>query len=330
MIRSKKHVVAVTAVRTGAGKSQTTRYIAGIIERSGRRGVAVRHPMPYGNLAAQVAQRFATGEHLDLEECTIEEREEYEPLIERGFVVYAGVDYQKILERAEEEADVILWDGGNNDLPFYYPDLHICVADPHRPGHETLYYPGEANFRRADIILINKCDTAYEADIRKIEDAAAALNPTARVLRCNSPLRFDSPVNLHGRKVLVVEDGPTLTHGGMNYGAGLVAARRAGAEIVDPYPYAHGSIRKTYEKYPNAAGLLPAMGYGPEQIAELQETIRRTPADVVVTGTPIDLRRVLDVDKPIVRVRYDHEEIVPGVLKEEVMRAISANVLAMS
>ena len=306
MLRSTLPVIAITAVRTGAGKSQTTRFISNLIKNRDLRVVAIRHPMPYGDLAAQACQRFATYDDLTSERCTIEEREEYEPHIDNGFVVYAGVDYEQILRAAEREADVILWDGGNNDLPFYAPSLHICVADPHRAGHEVAYWPGEANFRRADLIIINKCDTAEEENIRSIEANARKLNPRARVVRAASPVTVDRPELVRGKKVLVVEDGPTLTHGGMSYGAGVVGAKREGAaEIVDPKPYAVGSIVGTYEKYPNAAGILPAMGYGDQQIRELEETISRTPADTVVIGTPIDLRRVLTLDKPAVRVRYD-------------------------
>ena len=325
MLRAKVPVIAVTAVRTGAGKSQTTRYLSGILKKLGKKVVAIRHPMPYGDLAEQICQRFATYADLDREKCTIEEREEYEPHIDNGFIVYAGVDYGRILARAQEEADVILWDGGNNDLPFYVPTLHICIADPHRAGHETSYHPGEANFRRADVILINKCDTAEPANVAAVEAAAKRLNPRARVLRTDSPVTTDHPELLSGARVLAVEDGPTLTHGGMRYGAAVVAARQAGAlEIVDPSPYAVGSIRETYAKYPNAVGILPAMGYGRAQIAELEETIRRTPCDVVLIGTPIDLRRVLKLDKPVVRARYDLREQVPGRLEAELRRAIGS------
>jgi len=324
MLQAKVPVIAVTAVRTGAGKSQTTRYLSKILKKLGKRVVAIRHPMPYGDLAEQVCQRFATYADLDREKCTIEEREEYEPHIDNGFVVYAGVDYGKILSRAEQEADIILWDGGNNDLPFYVPALHICIADPHRAGHETAYHPGEANFRRADVIVLNKCDTADAAGIAAIEAAAAKLNPRARVLRADSPVTLEHPEQVAGKKVLAVEDGPTLTHGGMRYGAGVVAAKQAGAgTLVDPSPYAVGSIRDTYAKYPNAVGILPAMGYGDAQIAELAETIRRTPCDVVVIGTPIDLRRVLKIDKPALRVHYDLREQIPGSLEAEVMQALA-------
>ena len=327
MIPSKVPIIAVTAVRTGAGKSQTTRYLSGILKTLGKRVVAIRHPMPYGDLADQVCQRFATYADLDSQKCTIEEREEYEPLIDHGFVVYAGVDYGRILARAEEEADIILWDGGNNDLPFYVPTLHICIADPHRAGHETSYHPGEANFRRADVIILNKCDTAEPQGIAAVEAAAARVNPRARVLRADSPVTVEHAELLAGARVLAVEDGPTLTHGGMRYGAAVVAAKQAGAAgFVDPSPYAVGSIRDTYAKYPNAVGILPAMGYGPTQVAELEETIRRTPCDVVVIGTPIDLRRVLKLDKKAVRVRYDLREQVPGRLEAEVRKAIGIEV----
>jgi predicted GTPase len=325
MLQARVPVIAVTAVRTGAGKSQTTRYLSNILKKLGKRVVAIRHPMPYGDLAEQVCQRFATYADLDREKCTIEEREEYEPHIDNGFVVYAGVDYGKILARAEQEADIILWDGGNNDLPFYVPALHICIADPHRAGHETAYHPGEANFRRADVIILNKCNTAEAANIVAVETAAAKLNPGARVLRADSPVTLEHPERVAGKKVLAVEDGPTLTHGGMRYGAGVVAAMQAGAAtLVDPSPYAVGSIRDTYAKYPNAVGILPAMGYGDAQIAELAETIRRTPCDVVVIGTPIDLRRVLKIDKPALRVHYDLREQVPGSLEAEVLGALAS------
>ena len=323
MLKAKVPVIAITAVRTGAGKSQTTRYISNILKKLGKKVVAIRHPMPYGDLAAQASQRFAAYADLDREKCTIEEREEYEPHIDNGFVVYAGVDYGLILARAQQEADVILWDGGNNDLPFYVPVLHICIADPHRAGHETAYHPGEANFRRADVIVVNKCDTAEWANIASVEAAASRVNPKARVLRADSPVTAERPELITGKKVLAVEDGPTLTHGGMRYGAACVAAKQCGAaELVDASPYAVGSIKDTYAKYPNAVGILPAMGYGDAQIAELEVTIRRTPCDVVVIGTPIDLTRVLKIDKPTVRVRYELKEQVPGTLEAEIAKAI--------
>jgi len=323
MIQSTKPVIGITAVRTGAGKSQTTRYISNILKKLGKKVVAIRHPMPYGDLAKQACQRFADYSDLDKHECTIEEREEYEPHIDNGFVVYAGVDYEQIIRSAEQEADVILWDGGNNDLPFYKSDLHLCIADPLRSGHEMAYHPGEANFRMADIILINKCDSAKEADIKAIEDNAALVNPKARVIRANSPVTCDKPEWVKGKRALVIEDGPTLTHGSMTYGAGVVAAKAAGAhEIVDPMPYAVASLAATYRKYPNAQGILPAMGYGEQQVKDLEATIEATPCDVVLSGTPIDLTRVLKVTKPMTRVRYDLAEIREGVLEGEIRRVL--------
>ena len=323
MIKSTKPVIGITAVRTGAGKSQTTRYISKILKKLGKQVVAIRHPMPYGDLARQACQRFADYGDLDKQECTIEEREEYEPHIDNGFVVYAGVDYEQIIRRAEQEADVILWDGGNNDLPFYKSDLHICIADPLRSGHELAYHPGEANFRMADLILINKCDSAKEADIKAIEDNAAKVNPKARVIRANSPVTCDRPDLVKGRCALVIEDGPTLTHGSMSYGAGVVAAKAAGAhEIVDPTPYAVDSIAATYRKYPNAKGILPAMGYGEHQVKDLEATIEATPCDVVLCGTPIDLTRVLKVSKPMTHARYDLAEIREGVLEGEIRKVL--------
>ena len=323
MIQSSKPVIGITAVRTGAGKSQTTRFISNILKKLGKKVVAIRHPMPYGDLAKQACQRFANYGDLDQQECTIEEREEYEPHIDNGFVVYAGVDYEQIIRRAEQEADVILWDGGNNDLPFYKSDLHICIADPLRSGHEMAYHPGEANFRMADIILINKCDSAKEADIKAIEANAAKVNPKARVIRANSPVTCDRPELVKGKRALVIEDGPTLTHGSMSYGAGVVAAKAAGAhEIVDPTPYAVDSIAATYRKYPNARGILPAMGYGEHQVKDLEATIEATPCDVVLSGTPIDLTRVLKVSKPMTRARYDLAEIREGVLEAEVRKML--------
>ena len=323
MIASTKPVIGITAVRTGAGKSQTTRYISNILKKLGKKVVAIRHPMPYGDLAKQACQRFADYADLDKHECTIEEREEYEPHIDNGFVVYAGVDYEQIIRSAEQEADVILWDGGNNDLPFYKSNLHICIADPLRSGHEMAYHPGEANFRMADIILINKCDSAKEADIAAIEKNAAAVNPKARIIRANSPVTCDKPEMVKGKRALVIEDGPTLTHGSMTYGAGVVAAKAMGAhEIVDPMPYAVASIAATYKKYPNAQGILPAMGYGEQQVKDLEATIEATPCDVVLSATPIDLTRILKVTKPMTRVRYDLAEIREGVLEGEVRKML--------
>jgi predicted GTPase len=319
MLTSSRPVVAVTAVRTGVGKSQTTRYLSRVLRDLGQKTVAVRHPMPYGDLARQIWQRFATYEDLDFHQTTIEEREEYEPFIDNGFVVYAGVDYQEILRRAEDEAEVILWDGGNNDTPFFKPDLHICLLDPHRAGHETSYYPGETNFVMADLLVINKVDTAEPREVERLLESCRRHNPKARVIQCRSAIQVDDPEAIRGKRALVIEDGPTLTHGGMSRGAGWYAAQQAGAaEIVDASPHAVGSIKATYEKYPNARGILPAMGYGEHQIRELEATINATPADVVIEGTPIDLQRVLTVNKPMVNVRYELEELEPGVLAEAV------------
>ena len=310
MLKSSKPVVAVCAVRTGVGKSQTTRYVSKVLQGLGKKVVACRHPMPYGDLAAQRVQRYASLEDLKKHHCTIEEMEEYEPHIVRGTIVYAGVDYEAILREAEKEADVILWDGGNNDTPFYRPDIMITVADPHRAGHETGYYPGETNFRMADVILINKVDTANNADVDAIRESIRRLNPDATVIEAASPISVEDPGLIAGKRALVVEDGPTLTHGGMKYGAGVVAAEKFGAsELVDPRPYTTGKITRTFERYPGIGTLLPAMGYGEEQVKDLEETINRTDCDVVVIGTPIDLRRVIDIRHPSVRVTYDLQEI---------------------
>lgn len=317
MLTSSKPVVSIGAVRTGSGKSQTTRRVCEILQGLGKKVVAVRHPMPYGNLVTQAVQRFA--EHGDLDEhgCTIEEREEYEPHLDRGTIVYAGVDYEAILRRAEAEADVVVWDGGNNDLPFYQPDLHIVVVDPHRPGHELAYHPGEANLRLADVVVINKIDTADAAAIAQVRRNVQAVAPQAVVVDAASPITVDNPAAIRGQRVLVVEDGPTLTHGEMAYGAGVVAAQRFGAAtIVDPRPYAVGSILATYEKYPTTGTLLPAMGYGDAQMKELEETINATPCDLVIIGTPIDLGRLLQIKHPYQRVRYDLQEIGRPTLTE--------------
>jgi predicted GTPase len=323
MVESTKPVIAITAVRTGVGKSQTSRYVAELLKSMGKKVVSVRHPMPYGDLSKQACQRFATHDDLDLHETTIEEREEYEPMIDRGFIVYAGVDYERILREAEKEADVVLWDGGNNDTPFYKPNLHIALVDPHRPGHELSYYPGESNFRMADLLIVNKVQTAEPENVERVMASCREHNPSAKIIQCRSIVTTDQPELIAGKRALVVEDGPTLTHGGMTYGAGWVAAKEAGAaEIVDPTPYAVGSIKDTYEKYPNSRKILPAMGYGAEQIRELEETIKATPADVVVEGTPIDIRRVLHVDKPIANVSYNLEEVEPGVIESMIRAAI--------
>jgi predicted GTPase len=309
-VKSTQPVVSICAVRTGSGKSQTTRHVATVFKEMGLKVVAIRHPMPYGDLARQAVQRFATYADLDRYECTIEEREEYEPHIDRGVVVYAGVDYTAILRQAEQEADVILWDGGNNDFPFYVPDLAIVVADPHRPGHELTYHPGETNLRMADVVVINKVDTADYANVLKVRNNVRATNPAATLVEAASPIFVDHPEAIRGKRVLVIEDGPTLTHGEMAYGAGVVAAQRFGAaEIVDPRPFAVGSIQATYAKYPGTGKLLPAMGYGAQQISELAETINRSDADLVIAATPIDLGRVMRVQRPLERVRYELQVI---------------------
>ena len=319
MIRSSRPIVSVCAVRTGSGKSQTSRRVLDILkgELGYQRVVAVRHPMPYGDLAAQSVQRFANHEDMDKAHCTIEEREEYEPYIERGAVIFAGVDYEAILRKAEEEADVIIWDGGNNDLPFYRSDFHIVVVDPHRPGHEVRYHPGEANLRMADVVVINKIDTADSQGVNTVLNNIRAANPSAVIVRGASPLSVENPDGIRGKRVLVIEDGPTLTHGEMAYGAGVVAAQQFGAaEIVDPHPYAVRTIADTYRKYPNTGAVLPAMGYGREQMGDLEETINRTPVDMVIIATPIDLGRLIDIDKPNQRVRYELQEIGRPTLSE--------------
>ncbi len=308
MLQSRRPVLAVGAVRTGSGKSQTSRYLAGLLEAHGLKVAVVRHPMPYGDLVAQRVQRFATYADLDLQRTTIEEREEYEPHLDAGRLVFAGVDYEAILRAAEAEADVVLWDGGNNDTPFYRPDLSVVVADPLRPGHELTYHPGETNLRMADVIILNKIDSAEPAAIERVLGSIAAVNPTARVVQCRSALTLSADIT--GLQVAVVEDGPTLTHGGMAYGAGVVAARRFGAaRIVDPTPYAVGTIADVIAAYPMHEPLIPAMGYGDGQVRELEATLNAMPADVVLAATPIDLTRVLTLNKPIVRVRYELEEV---------------------
>jgi len=316
-IKSTKPVVSVCAVRTGCGKSQTTRRVAQILTGMGYKVAAIRHPMPYGDLAKQAVQRYATLADLDKHECTIEEREEYEPHIVNGIIIYAGVDYEAILRQAEQEADIILWDGGNNDPSFYVSDLEIVVVDPHRPGHEMAYYPGEVNTRTADIFVINKVDTAAPEAILTVHENLRKLNPDAQVIEGASPLFVDNPADIRGKRVLVVEDGPTLTHGGMAYGAGWVAAKRFGAaEIVDPRPYAVGSIQTTYEKYPTTGEVLPAMGYGDLQMKELEQTINNADADMVIIGTPIDLGSLLKINKPSQRVRYELQVIGQPTLED--------------
>jgi predicted GTPase len=320
-LRSKRPVVSIGAARTGAGKSQTSRRVAQILCRLGYRVAPVRHPMPYGDLVRQAAQRFAAYDDLERNDCTIEEREEYEPYLEEGLVVFAGVDYERILRLAEEEADVVLWDGGNNDLPFYASDFHIVVADPHRPGHESRYHPGEANVRAADVLVINKVDTAAIENVHVVRRNLRELNGRAVVIEAASPVQAADPAAVAGKRVLVVEDGPTLTHGGTAFGAGWLAAHRFGASvIVDPRPHAVGSIRETYRKFPHLGSVLPAMGYGQAMIRELEQTINDTDADLVLVGTPIDLGRFLRVNKPTQRVRYELQEIGRPRL-EDLLRA---------
>jgi len=310
MLKIEKPVVSICAVRTGSGKSQTTRRVSEILRNHGKKVAIVRHPMPYGDLARQAVQRFGSLEDLVKHNCTIEEREEYEPHINRGNVVFAGVDYAKIFEAAQKEADVILWDGGNNDIPFASPDLHIVVLDPHRAGHELKYHPGETNLRMACVLVVNKVVTAKPEDIESVLNTAAKINPEAKIVMAASPLFVERPDLIRGKRVLCVEDGPTLTHGEMKYGAAVVAAKHYGAsEIVDPRPYCVGTIRATFDKYPAIGTLLPAMGYSDKQIEDLEDTINRTPCDTVLIGTPIDLGKLVSIDKPALRVSYELQEI---------------------
>jgi predicted GTPase len=317
MLSSKKPVVSVCAVRTGCGKSPAARKIAAVLKNEGFRVGVVRHPMPYGDLSKQVVQRFVTIEDLQKGECTIEEMEEYEPHIRNGHVVYAGVDYEKILRRAEEEADVILWDGGNNDIPFFVPDLEIVMLDPHRAGQELTYFPGEVNLLRADVFIINKLDTADADKTEMVRRNIHKFNPRAGVIDSAMPVALEAPCEIRGKQVLVVEDGPTLTHGGMSFGAGVIAARKYGAsKLVDPRPFSVGSIRKTFDAYPHMGDVLPAMGYGPHQIRELEETIRNVNCDLVVVATPVDIRRIITIKQPTCRVSYDIEEIGKPTLRD--------------
>ncbi len=323
MIESSKPVISVCAVRTGCGKSQTSRRVAQILKSMGRRVASIRHPMPYGDLKKQICQRFATLDDLDKHECTIEEREEYEPHIVMGNVIFAGVDYERILREAEKEADVILWDGGNNDMPFYRPTLNVVVADPHRPGHESRYYPGETNVRMADVVLINKVGTARPEAVDAVELNVRRINPAARIIRANSPVTVADTGAIAGKRVLVVEDGPTLTHGEMKIGAGHVAATQHGAgSIVDPRPYAVGSIRQTFDKYTHLSDVLPAMGYGRRQMAELEATINAVECDLVLIGTPIDLGRLLKLNKPALRVSYELDDAATPLLQAEIARVL--------
>ncbi len=317
MIASTKPVVAICAVRTGCGKSQSTRRIADILQEQGKKVAVIRHPMPYGDLAKQMVQRFAAYEDLEKHQCTIEEREEYEPHIEKSIVVYAGVDYEKILREAEKEADVILWDGGNNDIPFYRSDLHIVVVDPHRPGHEMLYHPGEVNLRMADAVIINKMDSAKADDIATVRENAKSINPNATIVEADSVVTVDDPALIKDKKVLIIEDGPTLTHGGMAFGAGYVAAEQVGVkEIIDPRPYAVRTIASTFKKFPQLEKILPAMGYGKAQVEDLEDTINASEADAVIIATPIDLGKLIEIKKPHVRVRYELAEREEGILEK--------------
>lgn len=327
-IKSQRPVIAVCAARTGSGKSQTARAVVDSLRRMGQRVAAIRHPMPYGNLLVQRVQRFADYDDLDEYETTLEEREEYEPYIDRGAVIFAGVDYAAILQAAEQEADIIVWDGGNNDLPFYHADYHIVVVDPHRPGHELRYYPGETNVRMADVVVINKVDTANYADVQTVRENVQRVNPQALILEAASPVVVDESAEIRGKRVLVIEDGPTTTHGEMQYGAGVIAARRYGAaEIIDPRPFAVNSIAQTFEAYPGIGRVLPAMGYGAAQIRDLETTINNSGADLVISATPIDLTRVLKVQIPMARVRYELQVIgrptLEALLRER-LEALSA------
>jgi predicted GTPase len=328
MLHSKKPVVAVCAVRTGAGKSQTTKKVCEIIRGLDKKVVVVRHPMPYGDLKAQIIQRFSAYEDFERNHCTIEEREEYEPLIEQGIVVYAGVDYGRILEAAEAEADVVVWDGGNNDTPFYYPDVHIVLFDPYRAGDELTYYPGETNMRMAHIAVVNKVDSAQPENVGKVLRNIAQYAPSAVVVLAESPILVSRPERIEGKRVLVVEDGPTLTHGGMSHGAGFIAANQHGAaKIVDPRPFAVGTIKRVYELYPHIGPLLPAMGYSVEQIRELEATINRAECDLVLFATPIQLTRVLSINKPALRVRYEYHDRGEPTLEEALLARLPSTVI---
>jgi len=329
MLRAEKPVVAVCAVRTGSGKSQTTRKVCSILKRGNRRVVVVRHPMPYGDLRTQVIQRFSSYEDFEENKCTIEEREEYEPLVDQGIVVYAGVDYGRILKAAEQEADLLVWDGGNNDTPFFRPDIHIVLFDPHRAGHELLYYPGETNMLMADIAIINKVNTASLAQVEQVRRNIQLHAPNARIILAESPVLVSNPEKIRGKRVLVVEDGPTLTHGEMPYGAGLIAANTYGAaEVVDPRPYAKGTIHETYLIYPHTGPVLPAMGYSKNQIQDLEGTINSAPCDLVLFATPIHLTRILSINKPTLRVRYEYQDHDHPYLEEVLMERLEKKILS--
>ena len=323
MLRSKKPVVAVCAVRTGCGKSQTTRHVCDVIKGMGKKGVAIRHPMPYGDLTEQIVQRFSSYEDFGKNNCTIEEREEYEPLVAQGTVVYAGVDYEKILKEAEKEADVIVWDGGNNDTPFYFPDVHIVLFDPHRAGHETLYYPGETNMLMADIAVINKVDSAETHQVDLVRKNIEAYAPKADIVLAESAVLVEDAGQIRGKRVLVVEDGPTLTHGGMPFGAGTIAAKRNKAtSIIDPRPYITGTIKETFKTYPNIGAVLPAMGYGKQQMQDLETTIDNADCDLVLFATPIDLPKLLSINKPMLRVRYEYRDHGSPILKKVLLKRL--------
>jgi predicted GTPase len=326
MLRSVKPVVAVTAVRTGCGKSQVTRHVCSILKYTGKKVVAVRHPMPYGDLTRQISQRFSTYDDFKKYRCTIEEREEYEPLVDGGTVVYAGVDYEKILRQAEQEADVIVWDGGNNDTPFYHPDIHIVVFDPHRAGHEITYYPGETNLLMAHVAVINKVDSASSKNISEVKENISRFNSGAQIILAESEIRVDHPEQIKGRRVLVVEDGPTLTHGEMSFGAGLIAARRYEAsEIVSPVSFARGCMADVFRKYPHVSHALPAMGYSQRQIKDLEATINNIDCDLVIFATPIDLPKLVSIDKPTVRVRYEYKDHHPPTLENAILERLNPN-----
>jgi len=324
MLKSNKKVISVCAVRTGCGKSQTSRKVVRIVRKMGKTVAAVRHPMPYGDLTRQVVQRFATYEDFEKHNCTIEEREEYEPMVGMGAVIYAGIDYEKILREAEKEAEVIVWDGGNNDTPFFKPDVHIVVFDPHRAGHETTYHPGETNMVMADVAIINKVDSATSENVEKVRKTIEANNPGAKIVMADSEVTAEDPGQIKGKRVLVIEDGPTLTHGEMDYGAGVIAARRFGAsELVDPRPYLAGTLREVFQSYPGIGTLLPAMGYSPQQVKDLETTINQTACDLVLVATPVDLTQLITVNKPTVRIRYEYkdnsEPTLEAILKEQLM-----------
>jgi predicted GTPase len=324
MLHSTKTVISVCAVRTGSGKSQTSRKIIEILQGMGKRVVAVRHPMPYGDLTRQVVQRYSSYQDLERENCTIEEREEYEPYIDMGAVVYAGVDYEKILRQAEAEADVIVWDGGNNDTPFFKPDVYVVVFDPHRPGHEILYHPGETNLILADVAVINKVDSAAPENVEKVRQTIKTNNPRAEIVLADSELIAENAERIRGKKVLVVEDGPTVTHGGMAFGAGVIAARRFGAAtLVDPRPYLAGTLKETFQRYPGIGTVLPAMGYGPQQIRDLQDTINATECDLVIVATPVDLNRLIAINKTCVRIRYGYKDHSAPTLADVIRRRLT-------